>query len=273
MAKTLIPLLALGVVFVGCGKEPALIAQARKATLVHALVNELLASVEAEKNAVMATTDEESTAFAQESRRHTAEISQLSDDLRQRVLADGRPGEVKTLAAFDTAWGELRGVDERLLALAVANSNLKGARLAAGEAAVAMDRLVDELARVAAQSSDPKLIREVEGASVSALRIQTLLAPHVAAVDDGEMTKLEARMTELGAQVEEVLAEVHSSAASAAWRDYQRLTADVIRLSRLNTNVVSVDVSVHEKRRVTESCRSALAALLHEIQTGPGATR
>ena len=273
MLKTLIPILALSAVIVGCGTEPALIGQARKATLVHALLDNLHASVEAEKSAVMATTDEESITFAQESRRRTAEMNQLRDELHRRVLDDDRPGERSKLAAFDTAWAEVRDVDERLLALAVANSNLKAARLAAGESAVAVDRLVDALAQVAAQSSDPRVIREVAAASVSALRIQTLLAPHVATADDEEMTRLEARVSELGEQVEGVLAKVRNGAASAAWRDYQRLTADVMRLSRLNTNVVSVDVSVHEKRRVTESCRNALAALLHEIQTGPDATR
>jgi hypothetical protein len=37
--------------------------------------------------------------------------------------------------------------------------------------------------------------------------------------------------------------------------------------------VRSVDVSLHEKRQVTESCRTALLALLAEIQSTQTGTR
>jgi hypothetical protein len=49
--------------------------------------------------------------------------------------------------------------------------------------------------------------------------------------------------------------------------------AEVIRLSRLNTNVISFDVSTHEKRTATEVCLKALTDLRAAIQGGPYATR
>ena len=257
----------------GCDREAALLRQPQKAALVQTLVAELLASVEAEKSAVMAMTDEESAKFAAESRRRTTELTRLRDDLHRRVVEDDRPGEVEKLTAFDAAWAGLRDVDERLLTLAVANSNLKAARLAAGEGAVAVDRVVDALADVQARTVDPGLLRRLSAGSAAALRIQTLLAPHIASADDAEMTRIEQRIQALGAEVTVALAEAQSPAATAAWADYSRLTADVIRLSRENTNVVSVDVSLHEKRQVTESCRAALVALLAEIQSVPTPTR
>ena len=58
-----------------------------------------------------------------------------------------------------------------------------------------------------------------------------------------------------------------------AWTDYQRMEAEVIRLSRLNTNVISFDVSTHEKRTATQACLDALAGLRDSIQGGPHATR
>jgi hypothetical protein len=51
------------------------------------------------------------------------------------------------------------------------------------------------------------------------------------------------------------------------------MEAEVIRLSRLNTNVISFDVSTHEKRTATQACLDALAALRGSIQGGPHATR
>jgi hypothetical protein len=191
----------------------------------------------------------------------------LRDDLHARVEADARPGELAKLAGFDKAWAELRDVDRRLLELAVANSNLKAARLAAGDAAVTLDRLVDALAAAEATSTDPAALRRLSAASVAALRIQTLLAPHIASADDAEMTRLEERMQALGDVVRGVLPEAGSE-AGAAWTDYERFVAEVRRLSRLNTNVRSVDVSLNEKRRATDACRSALAALLREIHAG-----
>ena len=256
-----------------CGWEPAIVRQSRKATLVHALSAELLASVESEKSAVMATTDEESAAFAEESRRRTAAMERLRDELHRQIERDGLAGEKETLAVFDREWTKLRDVDARLLELAVANSNLKAARLAAGEMAAALDRLVDALIARAAETDQPSTLRQLLAASTAALRVQTLLPSHIASADDAEMTRLETRMRALVEQVDAVLKETNDPAASAAWADYERLRAEVLRLSRLNTNVVSLQVSLGEKTHVTEACRSALAALLAEIQGGPQATR
>jgi hypothetical protein len=61
--------------------------------------------------------------------------------------------------------------------------------------------------------------------------------------------------------------------ASQAWSEYRRIAADVLRLSRENTNVISFDVSVHEKRQATKECLSALSALLAAVESGSPATR
>ena len=283
MTRIGIVAIALPLLFGGCQPEPALLREARKATLVHEMRDALLASVEAEKSAVLAVTDEESHAFAEESRKRTGEMTRLQESLQGLVTADGRPGEIEKLAAFDTVWGELRDVDQRLLALAVANSNLKAAWLAAGDSARTLDRLVDALAAVEAATSDAALLRDLSAAAVAALRIHTALAPHIASPDDAEMTRMEEQIRTRGDIVKRALdaarehgptaAAAQVADATAAWGDYQRLTADVLRLSRLNTNVRSVDVSLHEKRRVTAACREALTALLEQIHARANPTR
>ena len=65
-----------------------------------------------------------------------------------------------------------RAVDERLLALAVANTNLKAARLSAREGIAALDRFVDALGEMQRASTDPETIRALGAASIAALREQ-----------------------------------------------------------------------------------------------------
>jgi hypothetical protein len=272
-ASRLLVWLGMAALAGACGWEPAIVRQSHKAALVHALGAELAASVEAEKSAVIATTDEQSAAFAEESRRSTAATTRLRDELHQAIERDGLAGENERLAAFDREWTKLREIDARLLELAVANSNLKAARSAAGDMAAALDRLVDALAARAAETSEPSRLRQLLAASTAALRVQTLLPSHIASADDAEMTSLESRMRTLVEQVDAVLRETNDPAASAAWTDYERLRAEVLRLSRLNTNVVSFHVSLNEKLHATDACRSALAALLADIQGGAKATR
>src|SRR5690242_15946863 len=81
---------ALGVLamFVGCGGEPALLRQMKKVGLVNDIQHELLESVDAEKSAVLATTDEESKKFAVESRQSDAKIDELRGSLAELIQLD-----------------------------------------------------------------------------------------------------------------------------------------------------------------------------------------
>jgi len=269
-------------VVASCSSEPAMVRQMRKVRLITAVREALLESVEAEKSAVLATTDEESASMAHEAGQSAATINHLRRELRALVVADGRRVEIEKLDAFDAAWAELERVDERLLALAVANTNLKAARLAASQGAADLDRFVDTLTEMARSATASATIRTLSGAVTAALRIQPLALVHIPSADDAEMTRLEERMRALGDEVDRGLAALRDdgkvspdqlAAATQAWGDYQRVLKDVLRLSRENTNVVSSDVSVHEKRQVTKECLTALAALLETVDIGPKAVR
>ena len=269
-------------VVASCSSEPAMVHQMRKVRLITAVREALLESVEAEKSAVLATTDEESASMAHEAGQSAATINQLRRELRALVVADGRRVEIEKLDAFDAAWAEFERVDQRLLALAMANTNLKAARLAASQGAADLDRFVDTLTEMARSATASATIRTLSGAVTAALRIQPLALVHIPAADDAEMTRLEERMRALGDEVDRGLAVLREdgqvspdqlAAATQAWGDYQRVLKDVLRLSRENTNVVSSDVSVHEKRQVTKECLTALAALLEAVDIGPKAVR
>jgi len=272
---------ALGMVvtlFVGCGFEPAMVRQKHKQQLIDAIRQKLLESVEAEKSAVLATTDEESQALAVEAQHSAADVNQLRSELRPLIVADGRGLEIEQLDAFDVAWAELERVDQRLLALAVANTNLKAAHLLSRQGAAALDRFVDELTAIERTLTEAEMIRTLTRASVAALRSQSLLVVHIPSSDDAEMTRLEQSMRALNGEVDRNLASARESGqawleqlatASQAWSEYQRVAIEVLRLSRENSNVISSDVSIHEKRHATKECLSALAALSAAIDEGP----
>ena len=278
-------LLLVVVLLLSCSREPAMVRQARKAELAGALSRAFLKSVEAEKSAVLATTDEESERFASESRDAAREVGRLQRDLEVLIGGDARQPEKDRLAAFSAAWAKVAAIDAQLLPLAVANTNLKAAHLSSHEAAAALERLVARLGALEARSKDPARIRRLSAAAVAALTIQTLHPPHIVSPDDAEMKALEGRIEALSEKVDEVLkgelkgeggegAGPEQGEALAAWRDYQGTTTEVLRLSRQNTNVLSFSMSVHEKRDASVAAEVALLALISEVEvTGPRATR
>jgi hypothetical protein len=266
-----------------CNRQPALLRQIEKLGLVNNIQHRLLESVDAEKSAVLAVTDEESNAFAAQSKQSAEEIDGLKTRLAEMIAEDSRPQERDKLAVFDTAWNELKAIDARLLGLAVANTNLKAAHLAAREGSAAIDRFIASVDAMTLACSDISVVRSLTKAATSVARIQSLLFVHIPEASDVEMTTIEARIRELSGTVDTALREAGPSVPSAAsgaaadaaqaWTEYQRIAAEVIRLSRLNTNVISFDVSTHEKRTATDVCVKALADLRAAIQGGPYATR
>jgi len=276
MKRGTIALVLASLTAVGCS-EPV---QLRKQRLINAIRQTLLESVEAEKSAVLATTDEESQTLVKESQRFTAEIDRMRGELRELIVAGSVAAEVKALDDFDAAWAEFENVDQRLLALAVANTNLKATRLSAEEGTAALERFVDAVTAMQAATADAETIRALSRTSVAALRINSLLLTHIPTAGETEMTRLEQQIEAASGEVDRSLAAASGqlepkqvAAATQAWADYRRILADVVRLSRQNTNVISFDVSVHEKRKATKDCLAALNALSEAVESGKRATR
>src|SRR6185503_1930005 len=86
-------------------------------------------SVEAEKNAVMAETDEASEAFAQQARSASALVEENRRQLGRLIETEKRPDEVTLFDEFSIAWKRYQELDREILDLAVENSNLKAMRL------------------------------------------------------------------------------------------------------------------------------------------------
>ncbi len=267
------------------GEDPAarLEFQARRADLVEQLQKDLALESEAEKSAVLAVTDAESEAFASQARAASTKVEEGAHELDALLAQGGTDGEKELMSRFKDAFVEYRRVDENLLALAVKNSNIKAYELAYGPAAGAVSQMNEALDRLVARERDTPVAKQALplalGAETGALRIQTLLAPHIAEEADAKMDAMEATMAKDDAAVKQHLAELARlpalkddadlRTAVAQYAEFGALRTRILALSRENTNVRSLSISLNEKRKVTQVCESMLEALLEAIRAEP----
>jgi hypothetical protein len=233
----------------------------------------LLKSIEAEKLAVMAETDEASIAFADESKRAAEAVETDLKELSRLIGMHPAAGESKLLQEFEAAWEQVRKIDQVILDLAVQNSNVKAFRLSFGEGRKAVERFENALNALTRDVTDARLIRAGSDALSAELKILTLHAPHIVSPDDEEMSQIEQVIHAKEEVVQRSLATLARlapidkqptvSAAVAADREFRAVTANVTEWSRQNTNVNSLNISLDRKKKATALCEAALNQL-HE---------
>jgi len=259
--------------------------RARKVELIAQARQALLSSSEAEKSAVLAITDQESQTFADQSRAASALVEQKSRVLASLLETGGTTGEKELLDQFSRAFAKLQRIDDDLLALAVKNTNVKAYALAFGPGAEALKEMDDGLSRMveeSAGSTSPEAKRLMLLASVAdsaALRIQTLLPPHIAEESNQKMDDLEALMAKDDQKIRRGLADLNTllkptespdlKTAVSAYDRLSQIRAQILKLSRENTNVHSLAISLDQKRKAMLACQAALAALEQAIQEEP----
>jgi len=135
------------------------------------------------------------------------------------------------------------------------------------------------VARDAATSDALQVLRLASSARIEVLRIQTLLAPHIAEESDAKMGRLEASMAKEATQARKDLdgltalpglkgdADLASAASSLV--HYGEIKERILALSRENTNVRSLALSLNEKRKAMILCQDALDALRQAILDEP----
>jgi hypothetical protein len=261
----------------------ALAFKAQRADSVGRMQLDLASAAEAEKSAVLATTDQDSQTFADEARAASGKVEQERRELGDLLTAGGTAGERELLAQFSAAFVEFQRIDADLLALAVKNTNIKAYNLAFGPAATALEEENAALARLATAHVDASEARTMMplafGAQISSLRIQTLLPPHIAEESDEKMDRMEARMTAEDTQVRTDLDGLAALArfsqdpdlaiARARYAEFSNLKTQILALSRENTNVRSLSISLNRKRKVMLACQAALNDLQQAILAEP----
>lgn len=249
----------------------------RKAAALSAIRINMVKSVEAEKSAVMADTDEASVSFAEESLRAAEAADVNLSELAGLIEKYPSEKEEKLLRELETCWAEFRKIGRQVLDFAVQNTNLKAASLSFGAGHAAMRQFEVDLSRLVRDTPNGPICRLVNDAQTAALRISVLHAPHIASPDDEEMDGIEKVMHEHDVVVRRTLGEIRPllppekkatlQQATAAYEAFMEITARVIELSRQNTNIKSLDLSLNRNRKIAAQCDDVLKSLQDAVQS------
>ena len=243
----------------------------------------LLKSVEMEKNAVMALTDEESQMFADQSIAASAVVEQNLKQLNSLIDADPMQDERNLVIEFNNCWTELRKLDQVILEHAVQNTNLKAASLSREKGAEAMQRfehaLNDVIKSYSGTPNEGRVARLIFHAITAGLKIYNLHSFHIAEASDEKMDQIETQMdteeNEASKSLDELASIVGEKSrhallqAKTAFSEFMEVTAKVIKLSRQNSNIKSLELSLGKKRKVTAQCDEILVAFQAAVQSRP----
>jgi len=238
----------------------------------------LLKSTDLEKGAVMAITDEESQAFAEQSRKSADAVERDYHELKGLIDAAKIDKEMKLLKEFNDNWNNIQLIDKELLFLAVENTNIKAANLsytAAAQAIANFERLLSELMDIPESDGErAQMAKLAYQAATTAYIIYSLEAPHINEAQDKKMDELE---TLMGMNEKKVcnalnnlsrLTDRHGNDALLAFSKFMDVHKEVVRLSKMNTNIKSLRLSLDRKRKAAAQCDEILNSLQDTVQTG-----
>jgi hypothetical protein len=175
------------------------------------------------------------------------------------------------------------------LALAVENTNLKAQALSFGPASQAASGFREALERwaAAAPANERCRVEHLVADAMQAVReIQLLHAPHIAERDEVAMTRMEGEMATWDAKARtalQALSELATSSASAKTDfsatlarldELKAITGKIVLLSRRNSNVLSLDLSLRDKPPLAAACEDSIRALREALaKEGPKVDR
>jgi len=124
---------------------------------------------------------------------------------------------------------------------------------------------------------DNQIAELVWNALTAGLKIHYLQAPHIAAANDDQMDKIEAEIRQQNDVIKSSLSKLKLlvpkdkqaslGEAEAAYDELARVTAEVVNLSRQNTNIKSFELSLGRKRKVTAQCDEVLKRLEQVVRS------
>lgn len=252
-----------------------------KLDLVSTMRINLLEAVEAEKNAVMALTDEESEAYAAQSRQAADAVETRRKEIESLIHQDERHRETALLKEFNACWSQYRILNETILNLAVQNTNLKAQQISSTQCAQEIQNLEDSLSRIVKNDNNNKQCSEAVIPAYAALtasfKIFALHKPHIEEADDKQMDKIEQDIKSYGESAKNAFNTLNSMTAlgdnpdlkdaKVAYDKFMNLTNEVIMLSRMNTNIKSAELSLGKLRLVSAQCQEILATLQKTVQS------
>ncbi|HHE31313.1 MAG TPA: hypothetical protein ENL07_01395 [Chlorobaculum parvum] len=246
----------------------------KQALLAEMRVN-LARSVEKEKSAVLATTDEESRTYAEQSNAAAREVNRDLKTLEKMVSEDGSSKEKELVDKLSKSWATVSTIDKKLLEAATENTNTKALNLSStiGEELVRkIDGNLDKLtARVKPEWRKAQMEKIAEDAKLAIRNLVILQVRHVNVADEQAKKSIEEKMQAEQKSTETALNKLNTMTAKKSkpyireakteFSEFMRLNTEIVRLSTLNTNQASTALSLGNKRKAEAECDRTLQTL------------
>ena len=251
-----------------------------KVDLLSTMRIHLLEAIEAEKNAVLAITDEASEAFAAQSRQAADGVESSRKEIESIIHQEKLPRETEMINEFNVCWAHYRKLDETILDLAIQNTNLKAQKISATQCAQELEHFEASLNRLIHRNTNGsqcnKAVMLSYEALTAGLNIFALHKPHIEEADDQEMDKIEQSIKSYDESARKALGSLRGIAdlkndedlkhAETAYERFMNLTGEVLKLSRMNTNIKSADLSLGKIRLISSQCQEILTTLQETVQ-------
>lgn len=250
---------------------------------------DLLAVSRAEKNIILAETQEDMDRYADFIAQTRAEMSERRDQLRELADDEGK----RKLDQFAAKWDEYLAINDEVRRLARLNSNTRATNLSSGEARVAFDRLEEALSAIAQKNEDEfdaaAASRNASELAASGDRIilsarllrncvelqraekNLILATNqkdmdeYAAVVGGLETEIGARFNELREKVDNA-GKLALDQAQAAYDEFISMDKEIRRLSRENGNKRAFELASGEGRTTNDEAAGMMAAVVQTTE-------
>jgi hypothetical protein len=251
-----------------------------KVDLLSTMRIHLLEAIEAEKNAVLAITDEASEDFAAQARQAADGVESSRKAIEFIIHREKFPRETELINEFNSCWSHYRKLNETILDLAIQNTNLKAQKISSTQCARELEYFEDNLNRLINRNRHGSQCNETVVLSYEALtaslKVFALHKPHIEEADDKEMDKIEQSIKSFDETARKALGSLRSIAdpsdnedlknAETAYERFINLTGQVLKLSRMNTNIKSADLSLGKIRLISSQCQEILSRLHETVQ-------
>lgn len=247
-----------------------------KQTLIREMRFNLVRASEQEKCAVMSATDEDAQSFADQSRTASDSIERDRNVLSREIERSGSDNERTLLNRFNAAWASLRQTDTKLLESAGQNTNLKAVELSRTICDELLQKLHEDLSKLTQKVTPPARRNEMDkiagAAENAALKIALLQLRHIDASSPAEKKTIESSIRTESQKAISALKTLDSmtgrksatfiNSATNGFGQFMQVNDEILRLSNINSNKTTVEISLGARRMAEAECDNLLKKLL-----------
>jgi hypothetical protein len=212
--------------------------------------------------------------------RASAAVDRDLRKLEVLVEKSGSESEMKMLGEFNRTWTAVKTIDKTILEYAVQNTNLKATGLSGTIGKELLDKIEQDLGRLGTKVSPPLRKSEITRLSCqavnAALKIGMLQAPHISESSEEKMSAIEKDMQSEELKARTSLKTLDSMTGKKSrpfirqaminFDEFMRVNEEIIRLSRLNSNNKSMELSLGRKRMAAAECDNMLKAMQDKVK-------